>query len=86
LLRDPASRWVWLPEQQILWRNAEPVEIPADVLSFMPTLLAGRRLRTDTLRQLPEPVLSWLADEISAGFWLPVDPIDSLLSDASGEA
>ncbi|MDP1775704.1 MAG: hypothetical protein Q8K94_03700, partial [Moraxellaceae bacterium] len=86
LLRDPASRWLWLPTQQVLWRNGEPVEIPADVLSFIPQLLDGRRLSSDTLKKLPESVLSWLANEISAGFWLPVDPLTSLLSDASGEA
>jgi len=86
LLRDPASRWLWLPTQQVLWRNGESVEIPADVLSFIPQLLDGRRLSSDTLKKLPESVLAWLANEISAGFWLPVDPLTSLLSDASGEA
>ncbi len=84
LLRDPASRWLWLPAQQVLWRNGEQVDVPEAIQSHIPTLMASRRLSTDTLKKLPANVLDWLAQEISSGFWLPVDPLTDLLSDPSG--
>lgn len=73
LLRDPASRWVWLAESGSLWRNGELVIVPAAVLPTLPLLLSGRRLQQDILRTLDQPTLDWLATEISAGYWLPVD-------------
>jgi 50S ribosomal protein L16 3-hydroxylase len=73
LIRDPASRWVWLPEVQQLWRNGECVDIPADIIEHVPALLTSRRLRQAQLAALPELVLQWLADDISAGFWLAVE-------------
>ncbi len=76
LLRDPASRWLWLPDSQTLWRNGEVVDVPAEVGAWLPRLLHGRRLPGAALREAPPAVLDWLADEISAGFWLPVDGSD----------
>lgn len=73
LLRDPASRWLWLPDSQTLWRNSEVVDVPAEAASWLPQLLKGRRLTSATLQQAPKAVLDWLAGQISAGFWLPVD-------------
>ena len=55
------------------WRNGETVDVPEAVRSWLPRLLHGRRLPAAVLSQAPEAVLDWLADEISAGFWLPVD-------------
>lgn len=73
LLRDPASRWLWLDAEQTLWRNGEVVAVPAEVLPWLPRLLRGRRLTASALRDAPAAVLDWLADEIGAGYWLPVD-------------
>ena len=73
LIRDPASRWLWLAADRALWRNGEIVTVPAAVSEWLPRLLQGRRVSAATLREAPEAVLDWLADEISAGFWLPVD-------------
>lgn len=75
LIRDPASRWLWLPAHKQLWRNGECVDTPPAISEHLPTLLASRRLRQATLSTLPEPVLQWLADDISAGFWLAVEAI-----------
>ena len=77
LLRDPASRWFWLPESQTLWRNGEVVDVPADVRPWLPRLLQGRRQLAARLREAPAAVLDWLADEISAGYWLPMDAGDN---------
>lgn len=73
LLRDPASRWLWLSESQQLWRNGERVDVPVAILPWLPRLLHGRRLPAQALRDAPDTVLDWLASEISAGYWLPVD-------------
>lgn len=73
LLRDPASRWLWLDAEQTLWRNGEAVAVPAEVTPWLPRLLRGRRLTAATLREAPAAVLDWLAGEISDGYWLPVD-------------
>ena len=47
--------------------------MPDAVKPHLPALLTGRRHSAATLAALPDDVLSWLADDISAGFWLPVD-------------
>ena len=73
LLRDPASRWLWESQTQTFWRNGEAVTVPDAVKPHLPALLTGRRHAAATLAALPDDVLSWLADDISAGFWLPVD-------------
>ena len=73
LLRDPASRWLWLPESQTLWRNGDVVDVPAAVRPCLSSLLQGRRQTAARLRELPAAVHEWLAAEISAGYWLPVD-------------
>ena len=73
LLRDPASRWLWEAQTQTFWRNGAVVNVPDAVKPFLPQLLTGRRHVAATLAQLPETVLSWLADDISAGYWLPVE-------------
>ena len=77
LLRDPASRWLWESQTQTFWRNGEVVTVPDAVKPHLPALLTGRRHSAATLAALPEAVLSWLADDISAGFWLPVDGANS---------
>lgn len=77
LLRDPASRWLWLETTQTLWRNGEAVDVPSAVLPWLPRLLHARRLPATQLVDAPEAVLAWLAAEISAGFWLPVDGGDA---------
>jgi len=77
LLRDPASRWLWESQTQTFWRNGEAVTVPDAVKPHLPALLTGRRHAAATLAALPEAVLSWLADDISAGFWLPVDGADA---------
>jgi len=76
LLRDPASRWLWLPASGTLWRNGEIVDVPAEARAWLPRLLRGRRLPGQVLADAPTALLDWLAGEISAGFWLPVDPED----------
>jgi 50S ribosomal protein L16 3-hydroxylase len=73
LVRDPASRWLWLAETKQLWRNGECVVIPSDVIDYLPVLLASRRIRKAQLTALPEHVLRWLAGDISAGYWLAVE-------------
>ncbi len=77
LLRDPASRWLWESQTQTFWRNGEAVTVPDAVKPHLPALLTGRRHSAAALAALPEAVLSWLADDISAGFWLPVDGANS---------
>lgn len=77
LLRDPASRWLWESQTQTFWRNGEVVTVPDAVKPHLPALLTGRRHAAAALATLPEAVLSWLADDISAGFWLPVDGANS---------
>ena len=77
LLRDPASRWLWESQTQTFWRNGEVVTVPDAVKPHLPALLTGRRHAAAKLAALPDDVLSWLADDISAGFWLPVDGADA---------
>ena len=48
-------------------------EIPADIIAQVPAQLTSRRLRQAQLAALPENVLLWLAEDISAGFWLAVE-------------
>ena len=78
LLRDPASRWLWESQTQPFWRNGEVVTVPDAVKPHLPALLTGRRHAAAKLAALPDDVLSWLADDISAGFWLPVDGADAI--------
>ena len=73
LLRDPASRWLWEPQTQTFWRNGAVVTVPDAVKPYLPQLLTGRRQLAAYLAQLPEAVLNWLAEDISAGYWLPVE-------------
>lgn len=73
LLRDPASRWLWEAQTQTFWRNGAVVSVPDVVKPHLPALLNGRRQQAATLAMLPEAVLAWLADDISAGYWLPVE-------------
>lgn len=75
LIRDPASRWLWLPVAKQLWRNGEPVAIASDIIDDIAALLASRRIRQAQLRVLPEAALVWLANDISAGYWLAVEAI-----------
>lgn len=75
LIRDPASRWLWLPEAKQLWRNGERVELCNDVIEQIPELLASRRIRQAQLLTLSESILQWLANDISAGYWLAVEAV-----------
>lgn len=83
LLRDPASRWLWESQTQTFWRNGAVVTVPDAVKPYLPQLLTGRRHVAATLAQLPEAVLSWLAEDISAGYWLPIEGAASA-GDAAG--
>lgn len=87
LLRDPASRLLWLPpraaaqegrQEGALWINGAACDVPEEVLPWMSRLVNGRRLPAALLADAPEAVLEWLCEQLELGHWLPVDGLAQL--------
>lgn len=74
LLRDPASRWVWLPEQPALWCNGVSIPLPEDIAGLN-RLLQGRRVDANCLKQVSPALRDWLCEQVRVGRWLAVDAL-----------
>lgn len=74
LLRDPASRWLWLEQSGTLWVNGQVMDLPASGSARqLAAMLQGRRLHNHALSQLDDAGLDWLCQLLGSGLLLAVD-------------